>query len=396
METVIEIPNVVVTEVEATSPLSTTISIPGPRGKDGAPGLTGPRGEQGPPGPKGDPFKYKDFTEEQLKALMGPKGNDGKEGPRGPKGDPFRYEDFTPEQLEALKVKGDKGDPGIQGIQGLKGEPFRYSDFTSDQLDILRGPMGPRGEDGPKGDPFTYNDFTPEQLEKLKGPKGDRGLQGPQGKPFTYEDFTQEQLNALKVKGDKGEQGDKGADGLQGPKGDPFRYSDFTQEQLNALKVKGDPGPRGADGLQGPKGEQGYTPNFTFTVEANGDLYVDIEYNPSSAAVNVSTETIIYDVIWGNAKPGSPGNGRGYLEYSPLTGFGKLHLDTKLTTPSGNGSVVCTLPNEAPVPMRLLETAVDADNNSIYIEPNSRQIKGWGVPNNKRYIFDIVGFWKVK
>lgn len=367
METVIEIPNAVVTEVEATSPLSTTIGVPGLKGDPGKDGLTGPRGEQGEPGPKGDPFRYEDFTPEQLNALKGP--------------------------------KGDKGDPGVQGIQGPKGEPFRYSDFTSDQLDILRGPMGPRGEDGPKGDPFTYKDFTPEQLEKLKGPKGDPGIQGIQGKPFTYEDFTQEQLNALKVKGDKGEQGDKGADGLQGPKGDPFRYSDFTQEQLNALKVKGDkgdPGPRGADGLQGPKGEQGYTPNFTFTVEANGDLYVDIDYSPSSAAVNVSTETIIYDVIWGNAKPGSQGNGRGYLEYSPLTGFGKLHLDIKLTTPSGNGSVVCTLPNNAPVPMRLLETAIDADNNSIYIEPNSRQIKGWGVPNNKRYIFDIVGFWKVK
>lgn len=331
METVIEIPNAVVTEVEAISPLSTTIGVPGLKGDPGKDGLTGPRGEQGEPGPKGEPFRYEDFTPEQLEKLKGP--------------------------------KGDKGDPGIQGIQGLKGEPFRYSDFTSDQLDILRGPMGPRGEDGPKGDPFTYKDFTPEQLEKLKGPKGDNGLEGPPG-----------------------------------PKGEPFKYSDFTQEQLNALKVKGDkgdPGPRGADGLQGPKGEQGYTPNFTFTVEANGDLYVDIDYSPSSAAVNVSTETIIYDVIWGNAKPGSGGNGRGYLEYSPLTGFGKLHLDIKLTTPSGNGSAICSLPNNAPLPMRLLETAIDADNNSIYIEPNSRQIKGWGVPNNKRYIFDIVGFWKV-
>lgn len=369
METVIEIPNVVVTEVEATSPLSTTIGVPGPRGNDGKPGLTGPEGKQGP---KGDPFRFEDFTQEQLNALRGPKGDPGIQGPQGEpgiQGKPFTYNDFTPEQLNALKVKGDKGDPGIQGIQG------------------------------PKGDPFTYKDFTPEQLEKLKGPKGDPGIQGIQGKPFTYEDFTQEQLNALKVKGDKGEQGDKGADGLQGPQGKPFTYEDFTQEQLNALKIKGDkgdPGPRGADGLQGPKGEQGYTPNFTFTVEANGDLYVDIEYNPSSAAVNVSTETIIYDVVWGNAKPGSHGNGRGYLEYNPLTGFGKLHLDIKLTTPSGKGSVICTLPNEAPLPMRLLETAIDADNNSIYIEPNSRQIKGLGVPNNKRYIFDIVGFWKAK
>lgn len=250
------------------------------------------------------------------------------------------------------------------------------------QLIKMRGPKGDAGPPGPKGEPGEPG------KDGLQGPRGEQGEPGPKGDPFTYEDFTPEQLNALKVKGDKGDPG------IQGPKGEPFRYSDFTSDQLDILR--GPMGPRGADGLQGPKGEQGYTPNFTFTVEANGDLYVDIDYSPSSAAVNVSTETIIYDVIWGNAKPGSQGNGRGYLEYSPLTGFGKLHLDIKLTTPSGNGSAICSLPNDAPVPMRLLETAVDADNNSIYIEPNSRQIKGWGVPNNKRYIFDIVGFWKVK
>ena len=41
---------------------------------------------------KGDPFRYEDFTPEQLAAL---------------KGDPFTYDDFTPEQLEGLKpVRG--------------------------------------------------------------------------------------------------------------------------------------------------------------------------------------------------------------------------------------------------------------------------------------------------
>ena len=45
-----------------------------------------------------------------------------------PKGEPFRYSDFTQEQLNALK--GPKGD---------KGEPFKYSDFTAEQLLALRG-----------------------------------------------------------------------------------------------------------------------------------------------------------------------------------------------------------------------------------------------------------------
>ena len=44
---------------------------------DSLKGLQGPQGE---PGPKGDPFRYEDFTPEQLEALKGPKGDKGKDG----------------------------------------------------------------------------------------------------------------------------------------------------------------------------------------------------------------------------------------------------------------------------------------------------------------------------
>lgn len=81
-------------------------------------------------GPKGDPFRYSDFTEEQLAKLtgpMGPVGPQGEEGPQGPIGDPFTYEDFTPEQLEGLKgPKGDAGYTPIKGVDyfdGEKGDP---------------------------------------------------------------------------------------------------------------------------------------------------------------------------------------------------------------------------------------------------------------------------------
>lgn len=171
--------------------------------------------------------------------------------------------------------------------------------------------------------------LTPEQIEKLKGPKGE---------PFRYSDFTQEQLNALK--------------GPKGDKGEPLRFEDLTESQKQQLK--------------GPKGDS------------------------ISGAAAVKS----YDVIWGIARAGERGNGRGYLEYSPLSGFGKLHLDIVLTQNSGNGGVIATLPANAPVPSRLLEVAVDANNNSVYIEPNSRNIKAWGVPSGKRYIFDIIGFWR--
>ena len=76
----------------------------------------------------------------------------------GSKGEPFKYSDFTPEQLAALK-----------------GDPFQYSDFTPEQLAALKGQKGDTGNPGPKGDPFRYSDFTPEQLASLKGPKGDTG-----------------------------------------------------------------------------------------------------------------------------------------------------------------------------------------------------------------------------
>lgn len=148
------------------------------------------------------------------------------------------------------------------------------------------------------------------------------------------------------------------------------------------------------------------TPTINLSVEPNGDVFADIEYpnNPTptpSPAPTPSTNTIDYgttkrfEVIWGVAVAGSPGAGRGYLEWSPISGFGKLHLDIKMTQNSGNGGIIATLPANAPVPSVLLETAVDASNNSIYVEPNSRNIKGWGVTgNNKRYILDIIGFWK--
>lgn len=67
--------------------------------------------------------------------VKGPKGDIGLTGPQG---EPFKYEDFTPEQLEALKVKGDKGD---------KGDAFTYEDFTPEQLESLKGPAPVRGVD---------------------------------------------------------------------------------------------------------------------------------------------------------------------------------------------------------------------------------------------------------
>ena len=354
--------------------------------------LQGPKGDPGPPGPPGEPGKN------GVDGVNGERGLQGIQGPPGPPGKDG--------------VNGAKGEQGIPGPPGPKGEPFKYSDFTAEQLALLKGPKGDKGEPGPPGtganvdlsgyttkidadnlylkkvdlrsylamlcDPkYAYKteldsylrrtdaenkyskkteldnyvkkseinqytsasnvQLTPEQLEKLRGP------QGPKGEPFRYSDFTQDQLNALK--------------GPKGDKGEPFKFSDFTQEQLAQLK--------------GPKGD------------------------PGSGGGQVTSQPIeLYEVVWGIAKAGAYGADRGYLAFDPLTGWGYLHFDFILTNPSGNGGMVAQLPPNAPVAVRLIEKSVNVNNNSVYVERNSRMIKAWGVPANTRYIIDIIGYWR--
>lgn len=372
---------------------------PGPPGEQGLPGVQGP---PGPPGPPGEPGKNGVDGVNGERGIQGPPGPPGKDGVNGAKGEQGLQGPPGPPGRD-----GTKGEQGIPGPPGPKGEPFKYSDFTAEQLALLKGPKGDKGEPGPPGtganidlsgyttktdadslylkkvdlrnylamlcDPkYAYKteltsyllktdaetkyskkteldnyvkkseinqytssvQLTPEQIEKLKGPKGE---------PFRYSDFTQEQLNALK--------------GPKGDKGEPFKYSDFTAEQLLALR--------------GPKGD------------------------PGSGGGQVTSQPIeIYEVVWGNAKAGAYGADRGYLAFDPLTGWGYLHFDFILTNPSGNGGMVAQLPPNAPVAVRLIEKSVNVNNNSVYVERNSRIIKAWGVPANTRYIIDIIGYWR--
>ena len=70
--------------------------------------------------------------------IPGAQGVPGEQGARGPKGDPFRYEDFTPEQLEALK--GPKGEDGLSAfnIAQLNGFQGTYVEW----LKSLKGKDG--------------------------------------------------------------------------------------------------------------------------------------------------------------------------------------------------------------------------------------------------------------
>lgn len=375
---------------------------PGPKGEPGKNGIDGLNGEQGlqgiqgPPGKDGKPFTYDMFTPEQLVALKGPKGEQGPPGPPGTgadvdlsgyttktdadnlylkKVDLRSYLTMLGDPKYALKTELDnylsktdatnnyaqkgwatqtfayKGDLGVYIKKSEIGQyaltpgdaSNRYVNKIEGQSFAQKSELSDYVKKTEINQYASSTQLTPEQIEKLKGPKGEQGLPGPKGEPFKYSDFTQDQLNALK--------------GPKGDKGEPFRYSDFTAEQLLALR--------------GPKGD------------------------PGSGGGQVTSQPIeIYEVVWGNAIASNPGADRGYLAFDPLTGWGYLHFDFKLKAPSGNGNMVASLPPNAPVAVRLIERSVDVNNNSIYVERNSRIIKGWGVPANTRYIIDIIGYWR--
>lgn len=111
----------------------------GPRwekGDQGKQGEQGIQGIQGPIWPKWDQWNTWPAW---------PKGQQGERWltwPKGDKGDPFKYSDFTPEQLQALKwPKGDRGEKGQQGNvwpQGPAGPTWPQWPAGSGSGDMLK------------------------------------------------------------------------------------------------------------------------------------------------------------------------------------------------------------------------------------------------------------------
>lgn len=354
--------------------------IQGPPGAPGRDGLNGDPGPKGEPGKDGKPFTYDMFTAEQLAALKGPKGDPGPPGPPGTGSNVDLSAYATKQEADNLYLKkvdirnylAMLGDPKYAlktelsnylsntdainnyAQKGWATQTFAYKNDLGTfikkneiaQYALTPGDASTRYVNKLEGQSFAQKSELSDYVKKAEinqYTSSTQGPPGPKGEPFKYSDFTQEQLNSLK--------------GPKGDKGEPFRYSDFTSEQLQALR--------------GPKGD------------------------PGSGGGQVTSRPIeIYEVVWGNAIASNPGADRGYLAFDPLTGWGYLHFDFKLKTPSGNGNMVASLPPDAPVAVRLIERSVDVNNNSIYVERNSRIVKSWGVPANTRYIIDIIGYWR--
>lgn len=353
---------------------------PGPPGAPGKDGLNGDPGPKGEPGKDGKPFTYDMFTQEQLEALKGPRGEQGPPGPPGTGANVDLSPYATKQEADNLYLKKVDirnyltmlGDPKYAlktelndylsktdatnnyAQKGWATQTFAYKNDLGTfikkneigQYALTPGDASTRYVNKLEGQSFAQKSELSEYVKKAEinqYASSTQGPPGPKGEPFKYSDFTQDQLNALK--------------GPKGDKGEPFKYSDFTAEQLLALK--------------GPKGDPG-----------------------SGGGQATSQPVEIYEVVWGTAKAGERGADRGYLAFDPLTGWGYLHFDFVLTAPSGNGNVIASLPPNSPVSVRLIEKSVNVNNNSVYVERNSRMIKAWGVPASTRYIIDIIGFWR--
>ena len=149
---------------------------------------------RGPQGPKGEPFRYSDFTQDQLNALKGPKGDKGEEGKGataetayhtllsgnvwckstdvddvltaliGNMGKPFPRTEFKPLTIPSV-TKG-------QQVVVVTGEPH-YSvkvvgndtPFTLDSAGVCTITIPPLGEDDIK---LTYHNFTGAKVAEYK------------------------------------------------------------------------------------------------------------------------------------------------------------------------------------------------------------------------------------
>lgn len=135
---------------------------------DSLKGLQGPQGE---PGPKGDPFRYEDFTAEQLEALKGPKGDKGEDG----------LSAFNIAQLNGFQgtyvewLKSLKGKDGASATADnahqllLQGNVWAESASVDDVLTALIGNMGK---------PFPRTDIKPLTFTQPTKGQTNLSLQG--------------------------------------------------------------------------------------------------------------------------------------------------------------------------------------------------------------------------
>lgn len=175
---------------------------------------------------------------------------------KGDRGAPFKFEDFTYEQLE--QIKGEKGSSGIKVQKEPPTEDVVWVDTTANYppIENLVGPQGPQGVPGPKGE---------------QGKPGKDGLNGKDGytpiKGIDYRDGVDGRNGVDGIKGDKGDQGIPGPKGDKGNPGTNGRDANVTKENTIA-----------AIGYTPVKTINGVSPDVHGNLELRGIFGGDIEH----------------------------------------------------------------------------------------------------------------------
>lgn len=136
----------------------------------------------------------------------------------------------------------------------------------------------------------------------------------------------------------------------------------------------------------------------TYTKQEVDKLVKDQEDKATDITVYKGTFTDKTKVKEGDFEgPNAP---RITLTYSSSTGVGILKVDMKVMSPVAKSTIVATLPNDAPVPVTLIESQVWVGNvdTSVWVDPGSRSLRMSYTANpdifNKRIIINIPGIFK--
>lgn len=303
-------------------------------------------------GPKGDPFTYEDFTEEQLEALTGPQGEPGAAAGFGeatveienPGGEPSVDVSLSgPDtakvfQFKFQNIQGEKGDPGTHGPPGQDGAPGAAAGFGTPVVTVDSTSGTPSATVQASG-PDTAKVFT----FAFSGLKGTPGADGSPG--------------------EKGEQGDPGTPGAKGDPGDPGAAAGFGTVSATVDDTSGTPnvevetdGPdtaknitftfTGLKGQKGDKGDTGLGLDILGTYASLGELQGEVLSPEQGDMYNVGAVAPYTTYMWDTTTPPGSWISQGQLQGPP----GEQGADGAPGAAAGFGTPTATVDGETGTP----------------------------------------------
>lgn len=225
---------------------------------------------------------------------------------RGPKGAPFTYDDFTQEQLEALR--GPQGETlvSLERTDG-DGSPGTVDTYTVTSntgktwsLQVRNGPVGPQGEQGVPGQAGQPGPAGPQGPQGPQGIQGERGPAGPagsgtgdmtaevydpQGKATDIFEYVDEKLKDVDF--------DVTADEVTFADGQTFQQKYDSGDLTGPAGPQGPAGQNGQPGAQGPAGSNG-APGAAATINGVNALTLTagsgIEATMSGSTLTISAK----------------------------------------------------------------------------------------------------------